>query len=58
MASRPRLLKTQHGRCPVCGDFLLHADHEPQNPREWEQWLTAIHATLTGNPWLPTPAAT
>ncbi|GAC1503942.1 MAG: group II intron reverse transcriptase/maturase [Pseudarthrobacter sp.] len=35
-----RLLKAQHGRCPACGDFLLHADHEPQSPREWEQWLT------------------
>jgi RNA-directed DNA polymerase len=35
-----RLLKAQHGRCPACGDFLLHADHEPQSPQEWEQWLT------------------
>jgi hypothetical protein len=21
--------------------MLLHADHEPQSPHEWEQWLTA-----------------
>jgi len=34
-----RLLKTQHGRCPHCGEFLLLADNEPQSPEEWEQWL-------------------
>ncbi len=34
-----RLLKTQHGRCPLCGALLLLADHEPQSPEEWEQWL-------------------
>ncbi|MGI5149386.1 group II intron maturase-specific domain-containing protein [Plantactinospora sp. CA-294935] len=34
-----RLLQAQHGRCPLCGGLLLHADHEPQNPQEWEQWL-------------------
>ena len=33
------LLKTQHGRCPICGGLLLHADREPQSPEEWEQWL-------------------
>jgi RNA-directed DNA polymerase len=37
-----RLLLTQHGRCPLCGGLLLHADHEPQTPREWEQWLTTV----------------
>jgi RNA-directed DNA polymerase len=36
-----RLLRAQHGRCPLCGDFLLHAEHEPQSPHEWEQWLRA-----------------
>lgn len=34
-----RLLKTQHGRCSICEGFLLDADHEPQTPEEWEQWL-------------------
>ncbi|MGH9242767.1 MAG: group II intron maturase-specific domain-containing protein, partial [Acidimicrobiales bacterium] len=34
-----RLLKTQHGRCPLCDAFLLVADHEPQSPEEWEQWI-------------------
>jgi len=33
-----RLLQVQHGRCPACGAFLLHADHPPQIPKEWEAW--------------------
>lgn len=37
-----RLLRAQHGRCPICGDFLLHADHQPQTPHDWEQWLKVI----------------
>lgn len=36
-----RLLRAQHGRCPLCGELLLHAEREPQSPSEWEQWLTA-----------------
>ena len=36
-----RLLRAQHGRCPLCRELLLHAEREPQNPQEWEQWLTA-----------------
>jgi RNA-directed DNA polymerase len=41
-----RLLKTQHGRCPLCGGFLLHADREPQTPDEWEQWLKVTRRAL------------
>jgi RNA-directed DNA polymerase len=41
---RLRLLKRQHGRCPLCGHLLLHADREPQHPDEWEQWITAVRA--------------
>jgi RNA-directed DNA polymerase len=41
-----RLLKEQDGRCPLCGDYLLHADHEPQSPEEWEQWFIAIRKAL------------
>jgi len=26
---------------------LLHADHEPQTPREWEQWFMTIRRALT-----------
>ncbi|MGI8592710.1 MAG: group II intron reverse transcriptase/maturase [Nakamurella sp.] len=43
---RLRLLQAQHGRCPVCGDLLLHADHEPQSPQEWELWLAATRKAL------------
>jgi RNA-directed DNA polymerase len=41
-----RLLKTQHGRCPLCRGLLLLADREPQSPNEWEQWLTVIRKAL------------
>jgi RNA-directed DNA polymerase len=46
--SRPdlRLLQAQHGRCPLCGDFLLHADQQPQSPHEWEQWLKVTRKAL------------
>ena len=30
-------LQRQHGRCPLCGDYLLHADHSPTSTQEWEQ---------------------
>ena len=39
---RLRLLQRQRGRCPLCGQLLLHADQEPQHPDEWEQWITAV----------------
>ena len=39
-----RLLRAQGGRCPSCGEFLLHADREPRSPLEWEQWF------MTGAP--------
>lgn len=42
-----RLLKSQHGRCPRCGAFLLHADHAPQSPHEWEQWLRVTRKTMS-----------
>lgn len=51
-----RLLQAQHGRCPICGDFLLHADHEPQTPREWEQWL-AVTRKAINRQWI-SPEAT
>ena len=41
-----RLLKAQHGRCPGCGGLLLAADHEPQTPTQWEQWLTATRKAV------------
>ncbi|MET7728260.1 group II intron reverse transcriptase/maturase [Streptomyces mirabilis] len=44
-----RLLQGQHGRCPLCGSLLLHADQEPQSPQEWEQWLRATRTAVRGN---------
>jgi RNA-directed DNA polymerase len=42
-----RLLRAQQGRCPLCGDYLLHVDREPDSPREWEQWLTGTRKAIT-----------
>lgn len=42
-----RLIQAQKGRCPVCADYLLHADREPGSPREWEQWLTTTRKAIT-----------
>ena len=42
-----RLIQAQHGRCPLCGDFLLHAGQEPQSPPEWELWLKATRKALS-----------
>jgi RNA-directed DNA polymerase len=40
-------LQRQHGCCPLCGDYLLHADHDPTSPQEWEQWLRAVHKAIS-----------
>jgi RNA-directed DNA polymerase len=51
-----RLLKTQHGRCLLCGELLLHADRPPHTPEEWHQWhrttrkaITRQHLIATGS---------
>jgi len=41
-----RQIHKQRGRCPECGDYLLHADHEPQSPAQWEIWFTAIRTAI------------
>ena len=41
-----RLLRAQHGRCPLCRGLLLHADQQPQSPQQWEQWLTATRKAI------------
>jgi RNA-directed DNA polymerase len=46
-STKLRLLQQQHGRCPRCGELLLHADHPPQTPSEWEQWLAATRKAIT-----------
>ena len=54
-AATLRLLQSQHGRCPCCGQLLLDADRPPQSPHEWEQWLAAIRKAITKNA-IATPA--
>jgi RNA-directed DNA polymerase len=44
-----RLLEAQHGQCPLCRELLLDADRPPQNPREWEQWLTVTRKAIIHN---------
>ena len=41
------LLNAQAGRCPLCGNWLLPADDQPQSPREWEHWLATTRKTIT-----------
>jgi len=50
-----RLLQAQRGRCPLCGDHLLHADGEPNSPREWEQWLTATRKAIAKHNLIANP---
>jgi RNA-directed DNA polymerase len=40
------LLRRQRGRCPLCRGLLLHADHQPQSPGEWQQWHTATRKAI------------
>jgi RNA-directed DNA polymerase len=40
------LLRRQRGRCPLGRGLLLHADHEPQDPDEWQQWLTTTRKAI------------
>jgi RNA-directed DNA polymerase len=44
--ARWRALIAQHGRCPLCGGLLLHADCEPQTPHEWEQWSAVTRLAI------------
>jgi RNA-directed DNA polymerase len=45
--NRMRQLKAQGGRCALCGGSLLHADHQPTSPQEWEQWLMATRKAIS-----------
>ena len=44
--ARLRLLLKQRGRCPLCGELLLHADTEPQHPDDWALWITATSKAI------------
>lgn len=41
-----RTLIAQHGRCPLCRGLLLHADHEPHDLPEWEQWFKVVRKAI------------
>ena len=41
-----QLLREQHGRCALCRGLLLVADHEPQDPEEWERWLKVTRMAI------------
>ncbi len=53
-----RLLESQRGRCPSCGELLLDADRPQQSPREWEQWLTVTRKAMTRNAIIAQPDGT
>ena len=40
------LMIRQRGLCSACGTLLLHADHGPQSPSEWEQWTRTLTKAL------------
>jgi len=42
-----RLLRNQHGRCPLCAGLLLHADQPPHDPHDWEMWLRTTRTTIS-----------
>ena len=44
-----RLLHSQNGRCTHCGQLLLHADHPPQSPQQWEQWIGGLRKAMDHN---------
>jgi len=45
-AASLRLFEAQHGRCQICGDWLLSDNDRPQSPREWERWQLAARKTI------------
>jgi RNA-directed DNA polymerase len=43
---RVRMMQRQRGKCPLCGEYLLYADTEPQHPDDWTVWLTGIRKAI------------
>lgn len=43
---RIKLMQRQRGQCPLCGEYLLYADTEPQHPDDWAVWITGIRKAL------------
>lgn len=42
-----RALRLQNGRCPLCGETLLHVDRPPDSPTQWETWYKGIRKAMT-----------
>uniref|UniRef100_UPI002AD40450 reverse transcriptase domain-containing protein n=1 Tax=Frankia sp. Cr1 TaxID=3073931 RepID=UPI002AD40450 len=40
------LLKAQKGRCPGCGELVLHAERQPDSPQEWELWMRTTRKVM------------
>ena len=53
-----RQLQAQHGRCSICRGLLLNADHQPQSPQQWPQWLTATRKAIRHTAIAPTSGRT
>jgi RNA-directed DNA polymerase len=45
-ASR-RAYQAQHGRCPICEDWLLPVTDPPPTPQQWDHWLATDRKTIT-----------
>ncbi|MFG2246241.1 group II intron reverse transcriptase/maturase [Spirillospora sp. NPDC048823] len=43
---RLAMMRHQNGQCPLCGEYLLFADTEPQHPDDWTVWLTGIRKAI------------
>ncbi|MEW1722833.1 group II intron reverse transcriptase/maturase [Streptomyces sp. NPDC093109] len=43
---RIRMMQRQRGKCPLCGEYLLYADTEPQHPDDWATWFTGIRKAI------------
>jgi len=41
-----RILRTQHGRCPLCEELLLFTDRPPDSPTQWQTWYQGIRKAL------------
>jgi RNA-directed DNA polymerase len=49
------LTDAQDGRCSICGGVLFAVEDRPQNPHEWEKWLTSRATVITTATQRPDP---
>jgi RNA-directed DNA polymerase len=42
-----RILRDQHGQCPLCREPLLFTDRLPDSPSQWETWYAGIRKAMT-----------